>query len=622
MPPLSARPVPVRGRCHPADDAGTAGRVRLAHGAHRARAALGGRARRVLALLAGAALVPLTACGGPGPTPTPADPTAAGQGTYVVGAAVDPLSLDPALVTDPDSLRITRQIFETLVMLPEAAAAATPSPSPTATTGAGTGTGPATPGDPTTTAAAPVDDAVAPGLATAWKATNGGRTYTFTLRQGVKFQDGTSFGPSAVCANVDRWFTFTGRAADPDISAVYQEVFGGFIDSAGTRLAGCTVLGTQQVRLDLTTPMPGLLTQLTRPQFGIQSPTAMATYGAYDTGADPRATPYATAHPTGTGPFRFGAWEAGVQVVLLRNPDYWGSKATVERVLIRTVNDPKARGDGLVKGTLDTYDQITPLEAGSLTTDPKAGTRVLGRAPRDLTYLGIDRSAKAMQDTRVRQAVAMAIDPTALVVRTMPPGSQVADDLIPGRSRQRAYAYDPTAARRLLAEAGVSDLKVRIAYPSGVQQSYLPAPEDLYVAVADQLKAVGITAEPVAMSWPAYLQMLGTSNSTNRPDLHLMGVAMDTPESSSTVSQLLSGGAAEFGLGASWTSATLNTLAGLPAGSGRDAAVHAAADHLLTDPVIVPLAVPADRVAVGRRVTQFTVRPYADEVWSSVRLTG
>lgn len=582
-------------------------------------------ARRVPALLAGAALVTLTACGGGG-TPTPTDTAdATGAGTFVVGAAVDPLSLDPALVTDPDSLRITRQIFETLVTLPDGATAATPSPTATAGTGnengSANGNGAPSPGS-SATVAAQVDDVVAPGLATAWKATNGGKTYTFTLRQGVKFQDGTTFGPSAVCSNVDRWFTLTGRAADPDISAVYQEVFGGFVDSATTRLAGCTVLGTQQVRLDLTTPMPGLLTQLTRPQFGIQSPTAMATYGAYDTGADPRATPYATAHPTGTGPFRFGAWEAGVQVVLLRNPDYWGSKATVERVLVKTVNDPKARGDALVKGTLDAYDQVTPLEAGSLTTDPKAGTRVVGRATRDLTYLGIDRSAKAMQDTRVRQAIAMAIDPTALAVRTMPAGSQVADGLVPGRSRQRAYGYDPTAARRLLAEAGVSDLKVRIAYPSGVQQSYLPAPEDLYVAVADQLKAVGITAEPVAMSWPAYLQMLGSSGGTNRPDLHLMGVAMDTPEPSSTVSQLLSGAPAEFGLASSWTSTTLNTLAGLPAGSARDEAVNAAADHLLTDPVVVPLAVPADRVALGRRVGQLTVRPYADEVWSSVRLTG
>ncbi len=582
-------------------------------------------ARRLPALLAGAALVTLTACGGGG-TPTPTDTAdATGAGTFVVGAAVDPLSLDPALVTDPDSLRITRQIFETLVTLPDGATAATPSPTATAGTGnengSANGNGAPSPGS-SATVAAQVDDVVAPGLATAWKATNGGKTYTFTLRQGVKFQDGTTFGPSAVCSNVDRWFTLTGRAADPDISAVYQEVFGGFVDSATTRLAGCTVLGTQQVRLDLTTPMPGLLTQLTRPQFGIQSPTAMATYGAYDTGADPRATPYATAHPTGTGPFRFGAWEAGVQVVLLRNPDYWGSKATVERVLVKTVNDPKARGDALVKGTLDAYDQVTPLEAGSLTTDPKAGTRVVGRATRDLTYLGIDRSAKAMQDTRVRQAIAMAIDPTALAVRTMPAGSQVADGLVPGRSRQRAYGYDPTAARRLLAEAGVSDLKVRIAYPSGVQQSYLPAPEDLYVAVADQLKAVGITAEPVAMSWPAYLQMLGSSGGTNRPDLHLMGVAMDTPEPSSTVSQLLSGAPAEFGLASSWTSTTLNTLAGLPAGSARDEAVNAAADHLLTDPVVVPLAVPADRVALGRRVGQLTVRPYADEVWSSVRLTG
>ncbi|QGF24270.1 ABC transporter substrate-binding protein [Raineyella fluvialis] len=577
------------------------------------------RARAGLAVLAGTLLVGLSSCATPGTTPAPSGSAAAtGQGTFVVAAAVDPLSLDPALVSDPDSLRITRQIFETLVTLPEGATAATPSPAASTTTQTG-----GAQADPNASAAAQVDDAVAPGLATSWKATRGGRTYTFTLRQGVKFQDGTAFGPSAVCVNVDRWLTLSGRAADTDVSAAYQEVFGGFIDQQGTRLAGCTVLGAQQVRIDLTTPMPGLLTQLARPQFGIQSPTAMATYGAYDTGADPRASAYATAHPTGTGPFRFAAWEPGVQVVLVRNADYWGAKASVERVLVKTINDPKARGDALTKGTIDAYDQITPLEAGSLTTDPKTNTRVTSRAQRDLTYLGIDRSAKAMQDTRVRQAIAMAIDPKALVVRTMPPGSQVADGLMPGRARPRAYSYDPTAAKRLLAEAGVSGLKVRIAYPSGVQQSYLPAPEDLYVAVADQLKAVGITAEPVAMSWPAYLQMLGTASDTaNRPDLQLMGVAMDTPEHSSTLTRLLSGGAEEFGLASTWTGSTLDGIDGLPAGSGRDSALAAAEDRLLTDPVVVPLAVPADRLAVGRRVKELGVRPYADEVWTSVRLSG
>lgn len=563
------------------------------------------RGRGAAALVAVATVLALTAgCSGSGSAGGAASSAASASdsGTFVFAAAVDPMALDPAVVTDPDSLRITRQIFETLVDLPDQPVAATPSASAAASAG---------------TASAAVDDTVVPGLATSWSASNGGQTYTFSLRQGVKFQDGTPFGPSAVCANFDRWFTLSGRAADPDVSAVYQEVFGGFIDHPGSRYQGCTVLGPQQIRLDLTAPMPGLLTQLARPQFGIQSPTAMENYGAYGSG-DPRTTAYATAHPTGTGPFRFGAWEPGVQVVLVRNPDYWGQKAAVERVIVKPVNDPKARADQLLKGQIDAYDQVTALEVGSLTADPKAGIRLVARARRDLTYLGIDRDSKVLHDPRVRRAVAMAIDPAALVARTMPPGSTVADGLVPGVAQPRTYPYDPAQARRLLAEAGATGLKVRVAYPSGVQQGYLPAPEDLYVAVAEQLKAVGITAEPVAMSWPAYLQMLGST--ADRPDLHLMGVAADDPEPSSTVMQLVSGAPQEFGSGP--TSATVASIVSQPAGAGRDRAVSAAEQQLLTDPGVVPIAFPIEQVALGPRVRNYTVRPYGDEVWTQVRVTG
>lgn len=548
----------------------------------------------------------LAGCAGGSPQGQQPSPTssATGQGTFVVAAAVDPLALDPAVVTDPDSLRITRQIFETLVTLPDEPVPATPVPSATAL-------------EATASAAAvPVALGVEPGLATEWQASDDGRTYTFTLREGVQFQDGTAFGPSAVCANFDRWYTLGGRAADPDVSAVYQEVFGGFIDEESSRYGGCTVLGPQQVRIDLAVPMPGLLTELTRPQFGIQSPAAMAAHGAYGSGADPWTTAYATAHPTGTGPFRLGSWEPGVQVVLLRNADYWGQSAAVERVLVRTVNDPKARAEHLLAGEVDAYDQVTALDAGLLAEDPNARGRLVTRAASDLTYLGVDRDSQVLDDPDLRRAVAMAIDPQAIVAATMPPGSTVADGLLPGQDAARTYAYDPAEARRLLAAADATDLKVRIAYPSGVQQSYLPAPEDLYVAVADQLEQVGITAEPVAMSWPAFLQMLGSDS--GGADLHLMGVSLQTPEPSTIVTQLLAGGAEEFGLGP--TEGTLAGVLSQPAGAGRDQAVAQAGQQLLDDAVVVPLAHPAASVALGPRVRDEDVRPYGGEVWTQVRV--
>lgn len=558
--------------------------------------------RRSVALPVAAALaLVLAGCSGPAaqqsqsPAPTA---SALGQGTFVVAASVDPLALDPAVVTDPDSLRVTRQVFETLVALPAGSAdpaAATPTPGPVE---------------------------VAPLLATTWEVSADSRSYTLVLREGVEFHDGTPFDAAAVCANVDRWYTFDGRARDVDVSGAYQEVFGGFIDQPEARYAGCTQLGPLRVRLDLAAPAPGLLTDLTRPQFAIQSPTAMAAHGAYATGDDPRGTSYATAHPTGTGPFRFGAWEPGVQVVLLRNADYWGSAPAVERVLVRTINDPQARAEQLLKGEIDAYDQVTALDAALLDAAQLAGEpdglRVERRAVGDLAYLGIDQRSTVLDDPRLRQAVAAAIDPQALVAATMPTGSTVADRLRPGEQGARAHPYDPVLARGLLAEAGATDLTVRIAYPSGVQQSGLPAPEQLYVAVAQQLAAVGITAEPVAMSWPAFLAALGSAESP--ADLHLMGVSMASPDSGTVITQLLTGAHSEFGIEPS--SARVAALLSAPAGAARAAALASVEQQLLDDATIVPIAYPASSVVFGPRVVEAPVSPYGGEVWTAVRVSG
>ncbi len=529
--------------------------------------------------------VPFVLVGCRSTTPIPADPAteaSPGQGTFVFGASVDPVALDPALVTDPDSVRITRQIFETLVN--------------------------------------PSDQ---PGLATSWEAANGDRTWTFTLREGVAFHDDTTFDATAVCSNVDRWWTLTGPSTDPGVSGVFQEVFGGSIDDPDTRLQGCTVLDAHRVRLDLTEPRPDLPTELARPQFAIQSPAALATHGAYGAG-DLRTSSYATAHPTGTGPFRFGAWEPDNQIVLVRNTDYWGVEAGVERAVIKTISDPKARAEQLLKGDIDAYDQVSALDEPDLAAAPEGEATLQSRARRNVTYLGMSADSEALSDPRIRRAVAYAIDPSA-VLAVMPSGSTAADGVLigdPGSSD--ATGYDPTKARRLLAEAGATHLTLKLAYPSGVTQGYLPSPEDLYAVIADQLEAVGITVEPDATSWPTHLSRLGSSDADRPADLHLMGVAMVDDDPTSTVTQLLAGGDVEFGLDATRVTDALEGIERLSAGATRTAEAEDAATGLLTgpaDPVVVPLAFPTEQVALGQGVRDYPVDPYAAEVWTGVRVT-
>lgn len=613
------------------------------------------RAPGAVAGLLGATSLLLAGCATVGPGPDPGgDPEAAPGGTFVFAAAGDPLTLDPATAADPDSLRITSQVFETLVRLaPDAAPvptqAPTPGAPPTSTEDDPTETtAPSVPPEPTAAPRTPVaptpeatigpdaDPTLEPGLATSWNTRDGGRSWNLAVQPDVTFHDGTPLTAAAVCTNVDRWALMAGRGTRDDVAGAYREVFGGALGEDDSRLLGCTVTGANSVRLELDQPVPTLPAHLARPQFAIQSPTAMGTHGAWvDGDTDPRTSAYATAHPSGTGPFRLGAWEPGIRVVLVRNDDYWGDPATVERALVTTVNEPHTRADQLVEGRIQAYDQVSGPEVEDL--HEADDIRLQPRAMRNLTYLGLDSDAEELRDPRVRRAVSLAIDSETVVEAAMLPGSLPADGLVPDTlgeaedpDEQQAtvrpaaipedLGHDPAESRRLLAAAGAEDLHLRVAYPSGVSQSYLPAPEQLYVAVSDQLDAVGITAEPVAMPWNAYLEMLANPGSSSA-DLHVMGVRAETSDPASIVLTLLSRSPAELGRSEVESTADLDGILALPPGPSRDALVSAAARDLMEDGIVVPLAFPAEQLATSGVVQGLEAHPYDHESWRTLSVT-
>lgn len=112
--------------------------------------------------------------------------------TLVFGVAGDPKVLDPSFASDGESLRVARQVFETLVRPEEGGTK------------------------------------VSPGLAESWEPDAAGTTWTFKLRSGVKFHDGTDFNAEAVCVNFDRWYNAKGLMQSPDVTAYWQDVMGGF----------------------------------------------------------------------------------------------------------------------------------------------------------------------------------------------------------------------------------------------------------------------------------------------------------------------------------------------------------------------------------------------------------
>jgi peptide/nickel transport system substrate-binding protein len=425
----------------------------------------------------------------------------ASGGTLVYASSADPVALDGALVSDGESVRVIYQLFEGLVGL-----------------------------KPGTTE-------VVPSLATSWKASEDGKTWTFTLRKGVKFQDGTTFDAGAVCTNFNRWYNFTGSFQNPSASYYWQTVFGGFKTynpKSGapkeSLYKSCQTKGANTAVITLTKPSSSFLAGLSLPAFFIASPAALKKYNA-DKGtvnADgvfrPTGT-FATQHPIGTGPFKLDSWKVGDRLVISRNDNYWGKKAILDKVIVRPISDNAARLQALQSGEIQGYDNVDPQDIPTVQGDDSL--KILDRPPFNVGYVGFNQAKKPLNNPLVRQAVAYGLD-RETVVKTFYGGrGSVAKEFMPptlfGYSDQVAtYSYDPEKAKQLLQKAGLTlPVKVDFWYPTDVSRPYMPDPKRNFQAFTASLEKSGFKVVPHSAPWsPTYL---GRVNEGTAGNLYLYG---------------------------------------------------------------------------------------------------
>jgi peptide/nickel transport system substrate-binding protein len=424
---------------------------------------------------------------------------AASGGTLVFGAAGDPAMFDPAFGSDGETFRIARQLYEGLL----------------------------------TTKPGGTD--LEPELAKSYDVSDDGLTYTFHLRDGVKFQDGTDFNADAVCFNFERWYHWTGLAQSPSASAYYQDVFGGFADTPDTPniYKSCEASDDSTAVITLNAVTSKFPAALTLPSFSMQSPDALKKYDADNlSGNDDALTypAYALEHPTGTGPFTFDSWDRGNgEVTIVRNDDYWGDKAKLDKIIFRTIPDGNTRRQELEAGSIDGYDLVAPSDYKALSD---AGFQVLTRDPFNILYLGINaggvagtQANPALQDVRVRQAIAYAIDRDTIVKSLLPDGAEKAIEFMPKTVDGWAddvtkYDYDPDKAKQLLTEAGALGTTLRFYYPTDVSRPYLPDPAAMFQVISQNLTDAGFTVQPTALKWnPDYLNAV----QAGQADIHLLG---------------------------------------------------------------------------------------------------
>jgi peptide/nickel transport system substrate-binding protein len=519
---------------------------------------------------------------------------ASSKDTLVFGAAGEPKLFDPAFASDGETFRVLKQVFEGLVKTKQGSAE------------------------------------IEPALATKWEGDSAGTKWTFTLREGVKFHDGTEFNAEAVCYNFNRWYNFKGVLQNPDVSAYWQDTFGGFAknetpDQPPSLFKSCEATNPTTAVLTIANATGRIPAALALPSFAIQSPEALKKYDADNvkqSGDTFEYPAYATDHPTGTGPYKLESRDrANKTVTVVRNPDYWGDKAKINKIVFKVVPDNNARKQELQAGTIDGYDLVAPGDISSLKS---AGEQILDRPPFNILYLGINQKNPQLAKPEVRQALAYAINREALIKAKFPPAAQVAKEFMPPEVSGYAddvtsYPYDLNKAKQLLAQAGASNLNLKFYWPTEVSRPYMPNPKEIFEVIKADLEKAGIKITPVSKVWNSgYL----TDVQTGKADIHLLGWTGDYNDAYNFNGTFFGRFKPEFGFTNKGLFDAIAKADATPDATARAEAYKAVNRQIMEFLPAVPISHSPPSVALQENVKDFVPSPVLNDEFALVYTTG
>ncbi|ASE10723.1 ABC transporter substrate-binding protein [Kocuria rhizophila] len=496
------------------------------------------------------------------------------NGTFVLAHAAAPTGLDPSRRNSQETSRISTQILEGLVSADRST------------------------GEP------------APGLAESWEIADDKRSVTFTLRDDVRFHDGTELDAAAVKANFDKWRA-QAESGEPwaHRSAFATTFRHGYTDPmVSTSYAGVEVRDERTVVLTLTRPYSPLLSALTQPAFGIASP------GSIEAGTEDE-------HPVGTGPFRFDS-ASGTTVKLVSNERYWGDLGQVGSLEMRVIPDAEVRCAALLGGEVDAYDLVGLDDFAPLARE---GVQVLYRDPYAVSYLGLNQRVPALRDVSVRRAVAAAIDRRALATSLFPNGTNVADQFVPARfnvngEHLQLPGYDPQHAKDLLRGSAYKGERLRFCYPRNTSRMYLQEPERVYAQISAQLTRAGFRITPVPVDWEDGYVETATDPGADHA-LSLLGWSGSFRDPDSFLGPLLGSSQARLGCDDAGLSTAVNRAAAMAQGDPRTASYKALNDRVSEVVPAVPLSHPVSAVAVSSRVVNFPLTSTGFERFNEIQLS-
>ncbi len=333
-----------------------------------------------------------------------------------------------------------------------------------------------------------------PVLAKKWEQSPDGKTWTFYLREGVKFHDGTPFNAEAVKYNIDRTLKDKPRTKFSEFRGIIQRV---------------EIVEDYTVKFHCSKVVGHFLHLFGVAVSHIVSPASVEKYGSK-----------VGLHPTGTGPFKFVKWVPGERVELEKYNDYWGKKAYLDGIVYRFVVDANARINMLLTGELDVAENIPLQDFERLKKTGAVDVRTV-KTP-ELFRLFLNARTFPTNDSRVRQAINSAIDRPGIISAIFRGHAEIAKSVVASSSWGYYPAsenkYNPDKAKKLLKEAGFVDtnkdgilekdgkkLSFTILAP---QAGHYPMDQELLLAIQQNLREVGIEFTIEFMEMAAWVKRI------------------------------------------------------------------------------------------------------------------
>jgi ABC-type transport system substrate-binding protein len=433
------------------------------------------RIRTLAACLTAGAL--LLACGGTsGSNQSTTGPKQGGTLTTAIG--IDPDTLDPAALTTTTVGQIVLMMVEPLATVDQ-------------------------------------NGKVQPVLATKWEMAPDGLSYTYTLRQGVKFSDGEPFNAQAVKFSLDRMLAPTTFKSQPGVLRVIKDT---------------QVIDDSHVKINLKQPFAPFVSAMAQGVAGIIAPNSVN---------QAPNTPATIAQPVGTGPYVFKERVKGDHITMTKNPNYWGQKPSYQTQTYKIVPEAASRESLVKAGQVDVAHLPPANDIPALKNNPDV-KMVLGPSDRTIQMIinNQDKDQPLLSKPEVRQALNYAVNKQAIVKNVLfgaaePVNSTMTNSLF-GYCKTGSYDYNPNKAKQMLQQAGASGMTVKMIAPQG---RYI-SDYNVAQAIAGDLRNVGLKVDlGNPMDWPTYQATTTVAPEKAVTDLHLLGWAPQYLDASQNLTQ-------------------------------------------------------------------------------------